>query len=300
MSQKNTNKRNSKKACLIWAVSAAFVLGGIFIALPVFMPGSEKITEKTAEEISDAGEVLQLRQDAIGYEEAPSQENDTALVQAPEIPQALIEDTVSDGEDGMTPLMLAAASGENLETVRGLLESGADVNAADIHGRTPLIWAARYNHNPEILQILIEHGADVSTADHAEWTSLIWAARSSENPEVLRILIEHGADFNAADAAGWNSLIWAIRGNSNPEILQTLIEHSADINAASDDGFTPLMHAAASSSTLAIMQILLEGGSDVLIKDNNGRTALYHAERNEALRGTEAYYLLREKTLDSM
>lgn len=56
-----------------------------------------------------------------------------------------------------TPLMLAAAHG-HLETVRALLDLGADVNAEDMTGWTALHAAAR-NGYPDIVRLLLERGA---------------------------------------------------------------------------------------------------------------------------------------------
>src|SRR5437764_9373486 len=75
-----------------------------------------------------------------------------------------------------TPLMVAAGIGwvegvtteqgakENLETVRLLLELGADVNAVDGDGRTALHGAAHKGRN-EIVQMLVDHGAKLDAHD---------------------------------------------------------------------------------------------------------------------------------------
>src|SRR5215472_17730617 len=59
---------------------------------------------------------------------------------------------------GATPLMHAAAFG-NLETLKLLLDAGADVNARNDFNATALLWAAR---DPEKAQLLIARGADVN------------------------------------------------------------------------------------------------------------------------------------------
>lgn len=58
---------------------------------------------------------------------------------------------------GTTPLMLAAAYGHD-ETIRTLLDAGADVNAADFTGWT-VLHAAAYNGDPNIVMLLLRHGA---------------------------------------------------------------------------------------------------------------------------------------------
>lgn len=69
---------------------------------------------------------------------------------------------------GITPLMLAARAG-NVETVRLLIEYGADVNAADYCGKTPLMYAATLGKGErmtEITEILLENGAERTAVDN--------------------------------------------------------------------------------------------------------------------------------------
>ena len=55
---------------------------------------------------------------------------------------------------GETPLHRAAAFGE-VETVQMLLDSGAVVDAKDMHGDTPLSWASWYLRPTPILRLLL-------------------------------------------------------------------------------------------------------------------------------------------------
>ncbi|MBQ3162279.1 MAG: ankyrin repeat domain-containing protein [Oscillospiraceae bacterium] len=69
---------------------------------------------------------------------------------------------------GITPLMLAASAG-NTETVRLLIEYGADVNAANYCGKTPLMYAAtsqKGDRTVEIIEILLENGAEKYAVDN--------------------------------------------------------------------------------------------------------------------------------------
>jgi uncharacterized protein len=92
--------------------------------------------------------------------------------------------------DDCTPLMAAAGVGslgdgdeaagteeEAIETVRVLLEVGADVNAVDDNNETAMHGAA-YQSRPELAQFLAEHGADINVwnrKNKAGWTPLMIA-----------------------------------------------------------------------------------------------------------------------------
>jgi ankyrin repeat protein len=77
----------------------------------------------------------------------------------------------------VTPLMVASGIGwvegvtyewspeQTVETVKYLLDHGADVNAQDtLDGRTALMGAAHKGRN-QVVQLLVDHGGDLSTHD---------------------------------------------------------------------------------------------------------------------------------------
>ena len=90
-----------------------------------------------------------------------------------------------------TPLEYAAMGGQ-VETVRLLIQHGANVNTEEkVFLHSPL-GSAVWGGNAEIVKILIEHGANVNAEDHFAHTPLHIATEDRPSPEIADILREAG------------------------------------------------------------------------------------------------------------
>ena len=123
---------------------------------------------------------------------------------------------------------------QNVNKVKQLIESGADVHAKNKYEATPLHYASQYNENPAIITALIEAGADVNARNYYELTPLHY----TENPEIIKALIVAGADVNAKNKDGRTPLFAALYAK-NPETIKALIAVGADVNIKDKDGSTP-------------------------------------------------------------
>src|SRR5688572_29490162 len=82
-------------------------------------------------------------------------------------------------EAGHTELMRAALEGQT-ETVKRLLESGANVNDRDDEGRTALMFAVA-NIQTDAAKALLDHGADVNVTANDGSSALMLAASSGDS-----------------------------------------------------------------------------------------------------------------------
>jgi hypothetical protein len=92
--------------------------------------------------------------------------------------------------------MLAATSG-SAETVRLLLEAGADVNAKDVRGMTPLMFAIATDHpNEAIIGTLLAKRPAIDVRSNANETALAWSAKF-QYPSILAAITEVSAGVDA-------------------------------------------------------------------------------------------------------
>ena len=108
----------------------------------------------------------------------------------------------------ITPLMWAVRS-QKSQSVRMLLDRGADVNIADQLGRTALHDAAKAG-STAIVRQLVDAGADINRLTKSGHSPLAIAVRAKHD-EVVALLIREGADLEdrrwsaRSDAANFGS-----------------------------------------------------------------------------------------------
>lgn len=209
-----------------------------------------------------------------------------------------------------------------LETVKFLIEKGANVNFVDDRGRTALHEAAARGEL-EVVRVLVNMGVDVNVRDNDgntalhilssdrslyDWRRQIRAIDTDsfdrrEN-RLIEWFLKNGVDVNARNNDGDTALHEAaFRGR--PGVVKALLEKgmNIDINAQDKEGRTGLHgimigHGAANMGTdpnrgvdPGLVKCFIERGADVNARDNKGRTALHEAIRWR--RFSEADHLLR-------
>lgn len=174
---------------------------------------------------------------------------------------------------GVTVLMRASAL-DHTDIVKALIVAGADVNAQNYDGTTALSLATS---NAEIVNMLVVAGANVNTKASiagTDFTPLSMAVLFNR-VETVRILILAGADVNARNRTDETVLMdAAYRGYE--EIARLLIRAGADVDARDYLASTALMKAA-SRGHVEITEMLIKANADVNAQDDTGTTVLIRA-----------------------
>ena len=187
---------------------------------------------------------------------------------------------------GQTALHIAA--GDPVKTAM-LIARGANVNARSKAGRTPLMAAARQAGAYQSVKMLLDKGADPKVLDPAPLfgggsnaTTLILASMGGDL-RTVRLLVDRGVDVNARTDIGTTALIEAA-WTGQPEVVRYLISAGADVNAAITEiffkGFTALSFAAAMDHP-DIVEALIAAGANPNSRDSLGYTPLVWASMSE-------------------
>lgn len=152
-------------------------------------------------------------------------------------------------------LFLAAEAGDN-ESLRVLIDKGEPVNPENPDLYTPLMAATMQGH-AESVKTLIEAGADVNRAPDG-MTALLFASMAGRT-DIVRLLIGAGADVNKIYEGGHTALM-AATGYNHIETAKELLAAGTDVNVRNDEGATALM-IAEHKGHVALTQILKQSGA---------------------------------------
>jgi len=171
---------------------------------------------------------------------------------------------LSSGRDGWTPLHYAAQAKHSHGVISFLLENEANPNLLDDLGQSPLTFAVEKDAQLEVVKLLLTSGAEMNGSwksnDSVNETPLRRAIILCQE-EIAALLIVSGADLWAADQVrspkhGLSALqLAASRGPK--EVVRLLLEHGADPQAARGNAPIPLCLAISRNET-EIVDLLLD------------------------------------------
>jgi ankyrin repeat protein len=175
-------------------------------------------------------------------------------------------------------ILTAAASGNDLNTIRASLDAGVDVNAAGATGVTPLMFSAGYHGNLAATKMLLAKGAKVNAV--AESPMLFPLDSPKSGPIALH---------------NFTPLLLAMP-HASPDVVKTLIDAGADVNAKDSRNMTPLMFAVASNhQNPAVIRMLIDRGADLSVQSNVAETAADWARKLGAPAGLELLKVSRPR-----
>ena len=197
--------------------------------------------------------------------------------------------------------MHRASQGGNLQIVRLLFESGAEVNIRNNEDQTAFD-VARSGGKLEVVSFLAQcmggvdfqdavgiSGLDTafldaigSKSDDEERTRLeseedisLHTVSGRGNVVALQSILDGGIDVNKRDASHQTPLDYA-SSQGRFEAAMMLIKHGANLNSRDKFGSTPL-HKASHSGHLDVAQLLLDHGADANVMQQGQLTALHLA-----------------------
>jgi len=121
---------------------------------------------------------------------------------------------------GLTPLMRASSQPD---IVRLLIDAKANLNVKDnTYGKTALMYAAG-SVNTETLKLLLDAGADINATSNEGWTALCYAVLARLT-DTIKLLIDAGVDVNL----GNKTPLSIATSNKNTEAIELLKQAGAN------------------------------------------------------------------------
>ncbi|XP_071941671.1 protein phosphatase 1 regulatory subunit 12A-like isoform X2 [Antedon mediterranea] len=213
--------------------------------------------------------------------------------------------------------LASCASGDQKE-VKAMLDSGTDINYANIDGLTA-IHQAVIDEKLDMVEFLIENGADLEAKDNEGWTAL-HASASCGFLEITKYLVDNGGNLSAVNSEGEIPLDLAEEDEIEEYLQEEIERQGLDVEAARKDeerkiiedanqwlnsksikdkphpktGATAI-HVASAKGYVKALSLLLQAGMDINSQDIDGWTP-FHAASHWAQK--ESAELLVEKMCD--
>ncbi|MGE0363848.1 MAG: ankyrin repeat domain-containing protein [Vicinamibacterales bacterium] len=190
-----------------------------------------------------------------------------------------------------------AAMAKDAATVRQLLRTGADANAAQGDGMTALHWAAM-NGDAALTEMLLVAGANPRATTRLGGFTPLHLATQNGRAAVVAPLVKGGAPVNARTSTGTTPLMLAA-ASGNADVVRQLAEAGADLNLVDGaHGQSALMFAAGLGRTEAVKMLVARGAdlkltsavvdlSNVVVPEETLQDSLRDQQRAEQNRNAQ-------------
>ncbi len=159
---------------------------------------------------------------------------------------------------GDSPLIAAAKDGD-LQAVRALIATRANVDETAGDGSTALLWSV-YHSRLDVAQALLAAGARVDAPNNYGVTPLLQASRTGDAP-LVAALLRAGADATVAHPDGETPLMAASRAG-RVDAVRMLLEAGANVNVVDTYQEETALMRAASEGHREVIEALLGAGAD--------------------------------------
>jgi ankyrin repeat protein len=163
----------------------------------------------------------------------------------------------------LTDLMLAckySSYKNNFEIVKKLIENDENIDIYNTFDETAFMIACENIENMDTIKYLINKGANINNKDSYGITTLIKLCigdNADQCIDVIKYLIKKKANINLKTNFGNTALIFASKFSKSGILVKYLIEQGANINEKNYDGFSVLSHAL-NCNRIETIKILLD------------------------------------------
>lgn len=182
--------------------------------------------------------------------------------------------------DELNQRLLDAVRKQDEDSVRRLVDDGANLGAKDVRGQTPLHLAV-HNNDESMVKFFAEKGIDLE-ASMMNGRKALYIAAAFGFYDIAALLLSFGASTEAVNAENHQTAFYQAVKNGHFETAKLLLQNGADINVRSSTGLTPLF-CAVTRGDVSFVEYLLEYGADKTIELEDGRTVEDFAKDNPAI-----------------
>lgn len=195
-------------------------------------------------------------------------------------------------------LSIVDAASKNYQNVtRTLLKFGVSPEASFKGGYSPLMYAA-IGENLEIMRMLLKSGANINYEAYKDENAFVVSLKHGKMYSTA-LLLDYGVDVDKYKRTQYQNLLFSlIFEGGNPRLVDLLVKQGFGLNVPDEKGNTPLFYAVHQSVSREMMQALFRNGADRCFRNMQSETPtdIYQKLIKQGDVGSKEYYDFFEDT----